>query len=159
MTLKDDIELKNTSLAEYEDKHGLTPIIPPGDKEELQEYLDMDKTHIESLSKRSAIAISIRLAQYAFYINRLTNKHKSMMTWINHKMEKIIAGEINQYDSYKKYDINVALIAKNNSAAAELNVMKLHVQQIIDRLDNVSNGIKNISYVISLITKLDEKNE
>ena len=60
MTLKDDIELKNTSLAEYEDKHGLTPIIPPGDKEELQEYLDMDKTHIESLSKRSAIAISIR---------------------------------------------------------------------------------------------------
>lgn len=145
--------MRNQVLDDYEGKVGLPENNAPGDNAELQEYLSMDRQVIEAMSPNRAISISIRLSQYQFYLQRCLNREKAIKTWSESELNSIAAVSISQYDKFLKHDMKMALIAKDNSAAKELYKMLAYATQRIDRLSELSSGIKNLSYVISLIYK------
>ena len=153
---KEKVGERNKILDQYENNIGLPPNLPPGDESELQEYLSMDRTAIEAMSPERAIAISIRMSQYSFYLQRCINRDKAIKTWADSELSDVIASEVNSFDKYTKYEARVALICKNNSAAGELRRIQLFASQRIERLSELAAGIKNLSYVISLMFKLKQ---
>lgn len=147
---------RNLLLDEYENKIGLPPNLPPGDEGELSEYLSMDRQVIEAMSPNRAISISIRMSQYAFYLQRCINRDKAILTWADSELTSLIAQHLSDYDKFTKYEAKVALICKENIAAQEIQKVKSYASQRIDRLSDLSAGIKNLSYVISLMFKMKQ---
>ena len=160
--LKELLEKNQEILDNYENGVlGLPNNEPPGEEEELQEYLTMPADFIEGISAERSLSISIRLSQFSFYVQRSINKHKSMRTWADYELNKIIAQEIDKYDQFTKADIKIAQICRSNQQAYDLLKIKNYANQLIDRLYDLSSGIKNLSYVFSLSykQKIGERND
>lgn len=150
-TQKDQMEERQKLLDEYEKSLGLPINTPPGEEEELQFYLDMNRTAIEALDASTSASISVRLSQFAFYFQRAINRERSIKTWANEQLSFITAEEVLQLDKYTPNKI--ALICKHNKAADELRRIALYAQQRIERLEELAAGLKSIGYVISLVCK------
>lgn len=150
---KERLAARNLLLDQYENKIGLPPNLPPGDESELQEYLVMDRQTIEAMSPNRAISISIRMSQYAFYLQRCINRDKSILTWADSELTGLIVKHLGDYDKFTKYEAKVALICNENIAAQEIKTIQSYASQRIDRLSDLSSGIRNLSYVISLVFK------
>lgn len=161
MTQKEQLSVNNELISAYETSLGLPQVVSPGSEEELQEYLSMDRDVIEKLSAEKSIAISVRLSQFSFYLQRSINRNKQIIMYANHELTKIIAGEIQQYDKYTKHEIKVYQIGKQNSAAAELLKIRSYAEQIVERLSELAGGIRNLSYAFSMVfkSKIGERNE
>ncbi|RLI51660.1 hypothetical protein DRO61_01860 [Candidatus Bathyarchaeota archaeon] len=159
MSFNEKLSENEKLLNAYEKSHGLPDLKSPGSDLELEEYLTMDRTVIEKLNSRSIWAISSRLSQFAFYIQRSLNRNKAIITYVNHELNKIIANEIGQYDKFTKHDVKVYQICKTNTAAVELLKIRLYAEQLVERFSELSNGIKNLSYVISIGSKIGKENE
>ena len=148
--LKQDMIKK---LDEFEASLGLPENVAPGEMEELQSYLTMSKDLIESFTPQRLISISIRLSQYSFYLQRCINKSKAIKTWATHQITRIASTEMLQHDKYLKHEIKLSLISQTNEAVKHLSIIIRDQEQIIDRLYDLSNNIRNLSYVFSLESK------
>jgi hypothetical protein len=150
MNINEKLKENQDILDAYEKSHGVPNIKPPGTEEELQEYISMERDVIEKLPPEKIWSISVRLSQYSFYLQRSINRSKSIITFANNEINKIVANEIGQYDKFTKHDIKVYQICKTNVAAMELIKIKLYAEQVVDRFSELSNGVKNLSYVLSM---------
>jgi hypothetical protein len=150
-TQKIQLENRQKLLDEYEKSIGLPSNRPPGNEGELQGYLDMGRTVIEALDAHSAAAIATRLSQFSFYFQRAINRERSNKTWANEQLSFVTCKEILQYDKYTPNKME--LICRENKAADELRRIGLFAQQRIERLEELSAGLRNISYVIGLVCK------
>ena len=159
--IKNLLDNNQTALEEYEEKLNLPKNEAPGEESELQEYLTMPADVIESISAERTLSVSIRLSQFSYYIQRLINKHKSMRTWVDFQLNKVIASRIDSLDKYTKTEIKIAQICRDNEEAQQLSRLKLYASQEIDRLSELSSGLKNLSYVFSLAykSKVGERHE
>lgn len=151
MTQRELLEQRQTLLDGFESSQGLPEHKPPGTENELQQYLNMNKTIIEALDASTAASIAVRLSQYAFYFQRTLGRQKSIKTWADAELQHITCKEIMQYDKYTPNKLN--LVCMDNSAANELRQISLYAQQRIDRFEELASGIRNISYVIGLVFK------
>ena len=154
MTQVEQLQKRNQTLDDYEKGLGLPPNLPPGSEEELQRFLSMDKLDIQQLSASAAIGISAKLTQFSFYFQRCINREKSSKTWADQQLYSIVAEELLQYNnSYLPTDAKIACICKTNTAASEVRKMVTMAQQRINRLEEISGGLKNMSYTMSLVIK------
>ena len=150
MNISEKLKENQEILDAYEKSHSLPELKPPGTEEELQEYLSMERDIIEKLPPEKIWPICVRLSQYSFYLQRSINRSKSIITFANNEINKIVANEINQYDKFTKHDVKVFQICKTNVAASELIKIKLYAEQLVDRFTDLSSGVKNISYILSM---------
>lgn len=150
---KDKLNKREEILDKYESNIGLPANVPPGPKEELEEFLSMSRDEVEGMTLEKAYSVSYRLSQFSFYIQRSINREKSIIIWAESELSSIVAKELDQYDQYMKYDAKVSLICSQNNAALELKRIITYAKQRCLRLESVSDGLKNMSYVISLIFK------
>ncbi len=141
----EDVE---AALDDYESSSGLPININPGNEEELQEYLNMDRDKISKLSCLDCGEISIRLAQFSIYIQRLFNREAARVTWATTTIDNSVAPLWNNYDKYLKYDIKVALIGQENEYISKLNKIISYAKQRMNRLEYISSGIKYMSEVL-----------
>lgn len=153
ITKKEEMDLREKLLDEYEKNAGLPANISPGVEAELQEYFTMNKDVIEKLTAERALSISIRLSQYSIYITRLLNKEKGRKVWATDELNRIIAKSINEYDKYMKSEYKVASIIQENAAAKVLSDITTYANQRIERLNEIASGINSLSYVFSLAHK------
>ena len=137
-------------LEKYEEKLGLPKNNPPGDTEEIEQYCLMGRDVIEKLSPGRTWSISVRLSQYSYYIGRCINRNKAIITWCESEINKIAAREIDQYDKFKRHEIKIHQICKENTAAAEILNIKKYAEQMVNRLSGVSENLKSLSYVLSM---------
>jgi hypothetical protein len=147
-TAKEQMETVVKALDDYEKSIGLPEPITPGTEEELQQYFSMNRDELESLSARDCAAISLRLAQFSLYIQRLYNRETSRLNWAKTTLSESIAKEFGNYSQYTKYDIKVALIAKENEFVRKVQQIINYAQQRMDRLYFLSTNIKYLSEVM-----------
>ena len=152
-TAQEKMEFRENLLDEYEKSIHVPSNLPPGMETELQQYLSMDKVAIESLDRESSLAISIRLAQYAIFVRRCVNKEKGRIRWANDEITKMSAKQYNQFDPYIRYEVRLAMICGQDTAAQELQSIITYAQQRVDRLDELASDIKNLGYIFSLLYK------
>ena len=141
----------NQKLLDAQEKQfNLPEAKPPGTEEELQEYLSMSREVIEKLSPEKIWSISVRLSQFAFYIQRNINRNNAIIKYAEHEINKIVSQEIKQFDKFTKHEVKVYQICRTNSAAIEALKIKIYAEQTVDRLTDLASGLKNLSYIISM---------
>jgi len=147
-TAKERLEEIDTILNEYEAKIGLPEFKPPGDEQELQDYLNYNRDHIEKLSAQECALIAYRLAQFAFHIQRAFNKEQSRMIWAKAHLDRTISGKLEEYSKYMKYEMKVASVVKEDSSAQALDAIMIYAKQRAERLTFLATSIKHLSDVM-----------
>ena len=155
-TQKERLDKRRELLDSYEQSLFLPNHSPPGTEAELQGYLNLDRTEIESLHPHQAVSISVRLGQFSFYFHRCLNREISNRTWAQSELDRIVAEHSQDYSTYIKADHKIHLVCKENGVAAELRSIVVYAQQRIDRLSDLHSEIKNIAYLLSLLRKSKE---
>jgi hypothetical protein len=117
----------------------------------------MNRDEIEKLSPEDCAQISYRLSQFAFYIQRSLNREIARYNWSDENIKDVIADEINNYKGYGYIEKSIQAI-KHNEKATALNTIKKYAKQRSDRLQYLSNSIKNLSDVMLSIQKSKVKN-
>jgi len=136
-------------LDEYEQKLGLPQHSPPGTEQELEIYLNQDRTEIECLDATQCASLNYRLNQYAFYLQRCINLERCRFQWANAHLKETVAPQLQNYDKYMKYEVKVSLICKENSYAKKLQDIINHTEQRITRLDSLSYNLQALSKTLS----------
>lgn len=147
-TAVERMEAVQQKLDEYEGRCGLPPVMAPGTDLELNDYLTMDKNALQSLGIAECANIAYRLAQYSFYITRTLNKERSQRIWAEALLREMVAKANDNYSTYIKYELKVALIANENAFAGKLNKIISYSQQRIQRLEDLANSITFLAKVI-----------
>ena len=112
---------------------------------DVNEYLGMSRDELDSLSKEDRYTASLRLAQFAIYVQRLANREKARVSWSNAILHKLAANRWDDYDSYTKGEIKMYKIAAENPTMQKAIKIKNHAIVRIDELDNISLLIKHFS--------------
>ena len=148
---KENLNKRQAILDQYESSIGLPINNAPGDSTELEDYLSMSRPQIEALDATTAIAISARLAQFAFYFQRAMNREIANKIWAESELSRVVCKEVLQYDQYTPN--KVELVCRENSAAKELRQIVIFAKQRIARLDDIASQFRNLGYIISLVAK------
>lgn len=144
-TARDKIYKIDNILDEYEKKSGLSPCKPPGNEDELQKYLSMDRAELESIQQEKCAEIAYRLNQFGFYIQRLYNREKTRIIWAQQELTNTIAKSVNDYGQFTKHDVKVALIIRENTYAANLQKIIVYAEQRAQRLEFLATSIKYLA--------------
>jgi len=148
-TARERLEYVDKVLDEYEKSCGLPPCKSPGTEDELNTYLTMNRDEMEKLTPENCAEISARLAQFAFYLQRLHNREKARQIWAHQQLTEIVAKDMSNYDKYMKFDIKVASIIKENSYASSLQKIITYAEQRTQRLELMALSMKNLSDSVS----------
>lgn len=151
ITAKDKLYKLDELLDSYEKQSGLPPCQAPGKEEELQRYLEMDRDEIEKLTPELCSQIIYRLSQYAFYLKRLFNREKSRAVWARQELTNMIAKLYGKYDKFTKFEINVALITKEDSYAQSIQKILTYAEERAQRLDELALYMKHLSDSVKAI--------
>lgn len=139
----DRIKSQTEILDKFEKQAGLPECKSPGTEDELSEYLNMPREAIELLSAIDCSEISYKLAQYAFYLQRVTNRQKERVNWISTEIDKVIAPKISQYSG--NWTMQKSAAIADNDFCRRYQQIQQECQQRIDRLDYLSKCISNMS--------------
>ena len=140
---------KSIGLGTYSDIHNFT-------EEELNSYFSMSRDVIEKLTPEDCAQISLRLAQYALFLQRTINREIARHNWAEESIKESIADEINNYKGYGYIEKSLQAI-KHNEKASGLNRIKKYAKQRMDRLSYLANNIKNLSDIILAVQKTKVK--
>jgi hypothetical protein len=142
---KEDMEKWDSILDEYEQSVGFPKYRAAGlPEEELQSYINMDRSAIEKLTAVDCSEISLRLTQFAFHVQRTINRESARYNWADDLIKDVIADELNNYKGYGYLEKSGQAI-KHNEKASSLNNIRRYAKQRIDRLSYLANCIKNLS--------------
>lgn len=157
-TAKEELQHWDKILDEYEKGLGLPDYTSSRSIEEaeINEYLAMSRDQIEKLSPEDCAQISLRLTQFAFYIQRTINREIARHNWSEECIKEIIADEINSYKGYGYIEKSYQAI-KHNEKASSLQSIKKYSQQRIDRLSYIANNLKNLSDILLSVQKTKVK--
>lgn len=153
----DQVNYWDKILDEYEAGIGLpaysAQFLP---ESELNEYLTMDRNHIEKLTPEDCGQISYRLAQFALHVQRTINRENARFNWADETLKESIADDINNYKGYGYLEKSSQAI-KHNDKANALNKIKKYAKQRSDRLSYIASSIKNLSDILLSIQKMKVK--
>ena len=137
---KEQMELVEQTLNEYEESCGLPSLKSPCEKDELEKYLLMNRDQIEKLSSEDCGQIAYRLGQFSFYLQRLHNREHARMAWATNKLNDTIATEIGSFDKFMKHDTKVSLIKQTNEFAKVVGQIVSYTEQRIQRLNFIASS-------------------
>lgn len=144
-------------LDEYEKNLGLpTYINEVISEQEINQYLTMNRDHIEKLTPEDCAQISYRLGQFGFHIQRSLNRELARLNWAEESIKEVIADDINNYKGYGYIEKSAQAI-KHNDKANSLNKIKKYARQRSDRLNYIASSIKNLSDILISIQKTKVK--
>lgn len=143
MTLKEKIEEREKTLVGFENSLALPECKAPGDESELNTYLNMDRKYIEGLTSIEAISISVRLIQYALFLQRSSNRETSRLNWLKTELKKTISKNIHNYTG--SWEMQEQRAINDNDYAKDLQNSIVYTQQRVDRLYYLANCIQNLA--------------
>lgn len=158
MNTKEQVEEWDKILDEYETSVGLGKYteIQSFTNEELNGYFTMSRDTMEKLTPEDCAQISMRLCQYALFLQRTLNREIARHNWAEESIKETIADEINNYKGYGFVEKSLQAI-KHNDKANALNRIKKYAKQRMDRLSYIANSIKNLSDILITIQKTKVK--
>jgi hypothetical protein len=158
MKTKEQVEEWDKILDEYEQSIGLGKYndIQIFTDEELNSYFTMSRDSIEKLTPEDCAQISLRLSQYALFLQRTLNREIARHNWADETIKETIADDINNYKGYG-YVEKAGQAIKHNEKANALNRIKKYAKQRMDRLGYLANSIKNLSDIMIVVQKTKVK--
>lgn len=113
-------------------------------KEELEQYLSMDRDSMEKLTPEDCAEICARLTQFAFHIQRAQNRETARIEWAKAGIKRTIADHVGSLKGYS-YEERAALAIKQNDHASKLLSIQNYCEQRASRLNYLSRQISGLS--------------
>ncbi len=130
-------------LSQYESALGI-PKAFKINTQKVQEYLQMDRDEIKSLSTEDCSEISFALSQASFYIQKEHNKENAKFNWADAQINGLIAAKVGEYKGYSFEERKLKAIT-DNAAAMKLQKIKVEAKLRIDRLNGMSAQLQYMS--------------
>lgn len=98
---------------------------------------------LDGLTKEECFNYAYSLYQTLDNVNFEHARNKSVVSWCEDSLNKIISREIENVPPIMKYEIKLAYILNENELARKINDWKLNAQSRIDFLKDKAYNIKN----------------
>lgn len=136
------------ALESYEKTLNMPPPVSPLSEEEVQHFFTMSRDEIEAMSSSQCAAVAYQLAQYGLYIQRMSNRERSRVTWAENSLKAVIAKSLDSYSQYMKHEAKVELICCENESARKLKNVISYSEQRFERLTYTAQGIKYLADIM-----------
>lgn len=121
----------------------LPELLMPGSLQDYEKYLTLDSDALKRLTTEDCSIISLRLSQYSYYVQRMTNRTRARINTVKSEINRIIA--TNAHNFQGAWDLQREQAIQNNDYTKELNIILVKMQNRYDRLELVALSIKNIA--------------
>lgn len=132
-------------LDEYESSLNLPEHKSPGEESELQEYFTWDRAVIENMTVEECGSTAYRLNQFAFYIQRESNRETSRITWAKAQLNSAVSNVLSNYQHIYNHEAKIVAATQDNSYASALADIIRYAEQRVNRLTYLSSSIRNLA--------------
>lgn len=141
--IDDELKKAHDVLDDYERAHSLVYVEVAS---EVDRILALTYEELQNLTPQVCAEYAFMLSQYGLYIQTICNKESGNLKWYNHKMVNMVCHQLPQYgDKYTKYEVRLALIARENAAVKSL-LSKINLtEQKLERLQFIGSSVKNMA--------------
>ena len=143
---RNKFELKQNALDAFETSLGLPKL---NLEEDECEYVEMSPEEILKMDWDGCSKVAAGLSNYGIYIQRILNKQKSYLNYIESKINMMIANELNSYEGYYSQEQRRAVAIVNNSYAKEWELMRMNHKMKVDLLDGLVYQINQKIRIVS----------
>lgn len=139
----DNLNRLDVLLDEYEGKNGLPQYVEKNNDDNIKKYLSISREQMEAMSIEDCANAALILGGFSFYLQRTVNRESARVSWAENMLKKIIAGKENNFRG--SWDSQFQQAVNNDDYAKQLLKLKQYAQSRIDRLNYLSNSIRNMS--------------
>jgi hypothetical protein len=93
-------------------------------REEFLEASNMSIDKIKRLTQQELFDGAYILYGYSSYVQDEINKNKVVLDWCNDQIEKLVVGNLHNFDQYTKHEVKRQSIIRENSYAAKCDQMR-----------------------------------
>ena len=93
-------------------------------REEFLEASNMPIDKIKMLTQQELFDRAYILYGYSSYVQEEINKNKVVLDWCNDQIEKLVVGNLHNFDQYTKHEVKRQSIIRENSYAAKCDQMR-----------------------------------
>ena len=93
-------------------------------REEFLVAANMSLDKIKRLTQQELFDLAYILYGYSSYIQDEINKNKVVFDWCNDQLEKLVAGNLHNFDQYTKHEVKRQSIIGENTYAAKCDQMR-----------------------------------
>ena len=139
-----------TKLKEYEDVHKFSSLRV----NDIEEYLSYDKTSLAKMTDVMAGEAAAMLAQYAFYLQKLSNDENTVCKWAEENVQRIIGPKLPQYrQSYRTYDEMKLLAIYDNDVAKQFEMLRIKAETRVNKLAYLSSRVQFMAQTLIELQK------
>jgi hypothetical protein len=140
--LEDKLEKFDKSIFDFQNHCGLPVNKLPCSLDEIKDYLNLNKSHIDALSIDDCHLICIRLTQYTLFLQRTINTEKNKINFLNNEIMKTVARKVANYRG--AWDVQKQCAIDDNEYASEAQETLLKITARHDSLQNITFSIKSL---------------
>ena len=93
-------------------------------REEFLDTANMSLDRVKSFTQQELFDRAYVLYGYSSYIQDEINKNKVVLDWCNAQIEKLVVGNLHNFDQYTKHEVKRQSIIKENTYAAKCDQMR-----------------------------------
>ena len=109
--------------------------------EQWETAANADQEHLQTLTKDETFEFAYLLYGYASHIQDELNMQQIALDWCNDKLDKMVAKNYHQLDSYMKYETKRNMIVINDEYARVVD----HYREIaLSRVNSLENKAKDL---------------
>lgn len=92
--------------------------------EEFLVASNMSRSKVSMLTQQEHFDCAYTLYGYSSYVQDEINKNKVVLDWCNDQIEKLVVGNLHNFDQYTKHEVKRQSIIRENSYAAKCDQMR-----------------------------------
>ena len=104
-------------------------------REEFLDTANMPLDRVKTLTQQELFDRAYVLYGYSSYIQDEINKNKIVLDWCNDQIEKLVAGNLNNFDQYTKHEVKRHSIIMENTYAAKCDQMRAIAEARLQSLE------------------------
>ena len=150
----DSVKSRIDTLDSFLDKHdkelGLGKVML---NTEAQQFLNLSYAELNRYDEQECNVASYILEQYAFFLQKYTNRLQARYDWASDNIEKVVAKFASNYgDKFTKYEMRKQMIIADNEYAGamyaivmETRVKSADIAFIVKNITSISNTLKSLA--------------
>jgi len=111
-------------IEQIDDYLDLSNVRFAGFREEFLDAANMSLSKIGMLTQQELFDRAYVLYGYSSYIQDEINKNKVVLDWCNDQIEKLVVGNLHNFDQYTKHEVKRQSIIRENSYATKVDYMR-----------------------------------
>jgi hypothetical protein len=104
-------------------------------REEFLDTANMPLDRVKRFTQQELFDRAYVLYGYSSYIQDEINKNKVVLDWCNDQIEKLVVGNLHNFDQYTKHEVKRQSIIRENSYAAKCDQMRGIAEARLQSLD------------------------